>query len=63
MGRMDLEAWDPHTGKIVPAEFSHEAEAGCDVTKVRLTLPPTKSVFILGKGIKPIAASQSQRSH
>lgn len=62
-GRMELEAWDPHTGQIVPAESTPEVEAGCDVTKVRLTVPPTKSIFILGKDIKPNAASQPQRNY
>jgi hypothetical protein len=52
-GRMELEAWDPHTGKMVPAEFSHETEAGCGVTRVRLTVPPVKSVFVLGKDSRP----------
>lgn len=62
-GRMELQTWDPHTGNAVPAAFSHEAQAGSDVTRVRLILSPAKSVFILGKDIKPNAASQSQRSY
>jgi len=61
-GRMELETWDPHTGKVTPTEFSHETKAGCDVTRVRLTLPPTKSTFILGKAAQSEGASQSQRS-
>jgi hypothetical protein len=61
-GRMDLEIWDPHTGRVTPAEFSRETKAGGDVTRVRLTLSPTKSIFILGQAAPSEDASQSQRS-
>ncbi|MHC4640167.1 MAG: glycosyl hydrolase, partial [Planctomycetota bacterium] len=48
-GRMKLEAWNPHTGEIIQPEYALEVEAGCDVSRVKLSLPPLKSVFILGK--------------
>ena len=48
-GRMKLEAWNPHTGEIIQPEYAHEVQAGCDVSRVKLSLSPMKSVFILGK--------------
>ncbi|MGB2806214.1 MAG: glycosyl hydrolase [Sedimentisphaerales bacterium] len=47
-GRMQPEIWDPHTGEISKADCTHEVEAGTDVTVVRITLAPFKSVFIVG---------------
>jgi hypothetical protein len=46
-GRHELEAWDPHTGAIAPAGVSHAVESGQAVTRVRLVLPPVRSVFLL----------------
>ena len=48
-GRMDLEAWDPHTGQVRPAECAHETEAGQSVTQFHLALAPQKSLFLLGR--------------
>ena len=48
-GLMEPEAWNPHTGEIIQIEHSHEKEAGYDITMIWLTLPPIKSVFIVGK--------------
>jgi hypothetical protein len=48
-GRLELEAWDPHTGEVRPADYTHERENDCDVTRVKLTLPAVRSVFLLGK--------------
>ena len=48
-GLMQLEAWNPHTGKIIQPEYAHEVETGCDVSRVKLSLSPLKSVFFLGK--------------
>ena len=48
-GLMEPEAWNPHTGEIIQLGHSHEVEAGYDISKIRLTLPPVKSVFIVGK--------------
>ncbi len=47
-GRVQPEIWNPHTGEISKAECTHEAKAGMDVTVVRITLAPFKSVFIVG---------------
>jgi hypothetical protein len=49
-GRLDLEAWDPHTGQIRPLSAVHEAEGSEPVTRVRLVLPAVRSVFLLEKG-------------
>jgi len=48
-GRLELEAWDPHTGNVQPAQYTHEIEGDCTVTRVRLTLPPVRSLFFLGR--------------
>ncbi len=48
-GRLELEAWDPHTGQIRPADYTYEREHDCDVTRVRLSLSSVRSVFLLGK--------------
>ncbi|MHC4111593.1 MAG: glycosyl hydrolase, partial [Planctomycetota bacterium] len=47
-GRMQPEIWNPHTGEISKAECTHKVEAGKNVTVVRITLAPFKSVFIVG---------------
>ena len=47
-GRVQPEIWDPHTGEISKVECTHKVEAGTDVTVVRITLAPFKSVFIVG---------------
>jgi hypothetical protein len=46
-GRHALEAWDPHTGQIMPVEMNHLTEAGESITRVRLHLAPVTSVFIV----------------
>jgi hypothetical protein len=48
-GLMVPEAWNPHTGSITKAEYAHETDDGYDITGVNLTLPPLKSVFIIGR--------------
>ncbi len=48
-GRLELEAWDPHTGNVQPAQYTHEIEGDCTVTSVRLALPPVRSLFFLGR--------------
>ena len=47
-GRVQPDFWNPHTGEISQAECAHEVEAGMDVTVVRITLAPFKSVFVVG---------------
>ncbi len=48
-GRLELEAWDPHTGNVQPAQYTHEIEGDCPVTRVRLALPAVRSLFFLGR--------------
>jgi len=48
-GRLQLEAWDPHTGEIATIPCTHEVEARDDVTRIGLTLPARRSVFLLGR--------------
>jgi hypothetical protein len=48
-GKIKPEAWDPHTGRISVPEYSQTVEDDQPVTKVRLTLSPVHSVFIVGK--------------
>jgi hypothetical protein len=47
-GRHVLERWDPHTGTIAaqPAESLRDGDA--EVTRVRVTLAPVRSVFLIG---------------
>lgn len=44
-GRHVLEEWDPHTGEARPAEARHETKDGQELTRMRLKLPPVRSVF------------------
>jgi hypothetical protein len=51
-GRMQLEWWDPHTGKISSAEYTPATDHGQAVTRVKLTLPPVRSCFLVGQGVR-----------
>ncbi|HUT89044.1 MAG TPA: glycosyl hydrolase [Thermoguttaceae bacterium] len=46
-GKLRLERWDPHTGDIRPWPSTHLVEAGTDVTRAKLTLPPVASLFLV----------------
>lgn len=48
-GKLSLEVWDPHSGDIIPAQLAHSTEHGQDVTRVRIALPPVRSVFLVEK--------------
>ena len=48
-GRHTLQLWDPHTGAMNPTEWSHERQKKEDITRVRLTLDPVRSVFLVGQ--------------
>ena len=48
-GRHTLQLWDPHTGAMTPTECSHERLKEQDITRVRLTLEPVKSAFLVGQ--------------
>jgi len=46
-GKHRVEAWDPYTGEINQAESTAVSEDGCEVTRIRLRLPPVRSVFLV----------------
>ena len=46
-GTLQPELWDPHTGEISRPEYSHEKRGTVGVTKLRIELAPTKSIFIV----------------
>jgi hypothetical protein len=46
-GKLALETWDPHTGKVVPTEVSAATESGTEVTRVQLALPAVRSMFFV----------------
>jgi hypothetical protein len=48
-GKFALEAWDPHTGAITRADLSETIEQGQALTRVRLVLPPVRSLFLVEK--------------
>ena len=41
--------WDPHTGRIAPAECTVEDVGGRKLCSLRLRLGPVRSVFVAGK--------------
>ncbi len=47
-GKQDLACWDPHTGRISKCGTEVVSANGCDLTRVRLQLPPVRSVFLIG---------------
>jgi hypothetical protein len=48
-GKLDLEAWNPHDGKIGPATLEHIAGKQGPVTRVRVMLAPVHSLFFVAK--------------
>lgn len=48
-GSIAPELWDPHTGRIEPAKYSQEEVQGQKTCRIRLRLPPVRSVFVVGK--------------
>jgi hypothetical protein len=46
-GKIKPESWDPHTGTFSVPEYSHAVEDGQPVTRVKLTLNPVHSLFIV----------------
>ena len=48
-GAVSPEAWDPHTGVISRPQSSRETRGGSDVTRVKIELPATRSLFIVDK--------------
>jgi len=47
-GKITPELWDPHDGRFSAPEFTHAVENGQPVTRVKLTLGPIRSCFIIG---------------
>jgi hypothetical protein len=48
-GQLQLERWDPHTGKIAAAESAPLTEGDQPITRVLLSLGPVQSVFLVGQ--------------
>ena len=48
-GKMKLELWDPHTGTSQALEGTPARENGEAVTRFKLKLPVTRSVFVIGR--------------
>jgi hypothetical protein len=48
-GQLKLETWNPHTGAIQPLDSTSAQIHSQPVTKFRLSLPPLRSVFVVGK--------------
>ena len=49
-GKLDLEAWNPHDGKIGPAELEHVAGKEGPITRVHVKLAPVRSLFLVVAG-------------
>lgn len=50
-GTLTPETWDPHTGDISNPEYAHEPRGASGITKVKVELPPTKSLFIVARPV------------
>jgi len=48
-GTLSPESWNPHTGDISKPEYSHEKRGLTGVTKVKIELPPIRSLFIIAR--------------
>ncbi|HUS72073.1 MAG TPA: glycosyl hydrolase [Sedimentisphaerales bacterium] len=46
-GKLMMEAWDPHSGQCSVPEYTNTVEDGQPVTRVKLTLSPVHSLFIV----------------
>ena len=46
-GDLNLETWDPHTGKIAECRTTRETVNGLPLTRVLLSLDPVKSIFFV----------------
>jgi hypothetical protein len=51
-GRMQVEGWDPHTGAIEPIRSTSGREDGEPVTRLKLSLPALRSLFIVGRAAR-----------
>jgi hypothetical protein len=41
--------WNPHTGDQSAIEAKHETEAGSEVSRLKLTLEPLKTMFLIAQ--------------
>jgi hypothetical protein len=48
-GSLIPDSWNPHDGTISELKFSHEKCGPADTTKVKIDLPPLKSLFIVSR--------------
>jgi hypothetical protein len=48
-GKLAPEVWNPHDGKIGPAEVEHVAGKAGMITRVRVKLPPVRSLFLVAE--------------
>ena len=48
-GSLLPELWDPHTGATAQPPYSHEQRGSTDVTRVKITVPSVKSLFIVAR--------------
>ena len=48
-GKFTPELWNPHNGTFAVPEFTNGVEDGQPVTRVKLTLAPVRSCFIIGR--------------
>ena len=46
-GKLNLECWDPHTGRIGACAAETVSAHKCASTRVRLKLPPVRSLFLV----------------
>lgn len=49
-GRHDLETWDPHTGGIQAIRANYGLRSGIDFTRIQISLPYLKSLFLVSAG-------------
>lgn len=60
-GKLMMEVWDPHTGKFSVPEYSHAVEDGQGVTRIKLTLSPVHSLFIVKNQLEGLSSVQRLR--
>ncbi|KAA1259919.1 F5/8 type C domain protein [Rubripirellula obstinata] len=48
-GTLEPQRWNPHTGEIDSAEFSHGKNGTEPITKVKIILKPNESIFLIGR--------------
>lgn len=48
-GKMNLEAWNPHTGETTPLDAKSGKQGGQKVTRAQVEIPAQSSLFIVGE--------------